>query len=160
MASLFPSVSNAVDRVIPGKDSKEIAAKMDAQSSSLKSITKILVRNNEDLRKDVTDLKKEFILGTAEFSRMRQYFERLDNAKPAEKVKETKENSFLYLFIITNRVLFFFYFSKNFTNHFAFYLSAKRSKVIYYTFKCIWIYSLYIINTINLEIFGLCRIGY
>lgn len=95
MASLFPTISNALDRVIPGMDNKQVASKMEEQSASLKSITKILVKNNEDLRKDVTDLKREFILGTAEFSRMRQYFERIDNAKPAEKVKEreTRENS-------------------------------------------------------------------
>lgn len=93
MASLFPTVSNALDRVMPGMDNKQVAAKMEEQSSSLKSITKILVKNNDELRKDVTDLKKEFILGTSEFSRMRQYFERMDNAKPAEKVKEREGNS-------------------------------------------------------------------
>jgi hypothetical protein len=91
MASLFPTISNALDRVIPGMDNKRVASKMEEQSASLKSITKILVKNNDDLRKDVTDLRKEFILGTSEFSRMRQYFEKTDNAKPAEKVKE-REN--------------------------------------------------------------------
>ena len=91
MASLFPTISNALDRVIPGMDNKRVASTMEEQSASLKSITKILVKNNDDLRKDVTDLRKEFILGTSEFSRMRQYFEKTDNAKPAEKVKE-REN--------------------------------------------------------------------
>lgn len=92
MASLFPTISNALDRVIPGMDNKRVASTMEEQSASLKSITKILVKNNDDLRKDVTDLRKEFILGTSEFSRMRQYFEKTDNAKPAEKVKERDGN--------------------------------------------------------------------
>lgn len=93
MASLFPTISNALDRVIPGADSKQVASKMEEQSSALKNITKVLIKNNEDLKKDVGDLKKEFILGTSEFSRMRQYFERMDNAKPAEKVKERENQS-------------------------------------------------------------------
>lgn len=93
MASLFPTISNALDRVIPGMDNKQVASKMEEQSASLKSITKILVKNNDDLRKDVGELKKEFVLGATEFSRMRQYFERMDNAKPAEKVKEREGSS-------------------------------------------------------------------
>lgn len=92
MASLFPTISNTLDRVFPGADTKQVTSKMEEQSESLKSISKILVKNNNELKKDIGDLKKEFVLGFTEFSRMRQYFEKMDNAKPAEKVKERDGN--------------------------------------------------------------------